>query len=169
MGILTRTRRSPRLTRMVFNLWPCIRGTGGRVTHISPDWSELTVRLPLSWRTRNYVGTVFGGSLYAAFDPFLMLMLMERLGRDYVVWDKAASIRFRRPGTRTLHATFRIDDDELAAIRAAVDEAGGAVDRTWTVDVVDDDGTTYATIEKVLYVATKAADRARRARREVTP
>ena len=97
----------------MFNLWPCFRGTGARVTHIADDWSELRVRLPLSRRTRNYVGTIFGGSMYAAVDPFQMLMLIQRLGPEYVVWDKAATIRFRQPGRSTLTATFRVADVEV--------------------------------------------------------
>lgn len=166
MSLRSRIRRSPRLARVTFNLWPCIRGTGGRVEYIAPDWSELRVRLPLSWRTRNYVGTIFGGSIYAAVDPFLMLMLIERLGQGFVVWDKAATVRFRRPGTRTLRATFRLSDDDVAEIRAAVDAAGGALDRAWTIDLVDPDGEVCASVEKVIYVATREADRARRAARQ---
>lgn len=162
MSLRVRMRRSTRLTRFVFNLWPCVRGSGGRVTHIAPDWSELRVRLPLSWRTRNYVNTIFGGSLYASVDPYFMLMLLERLGSDYVVWDKAASIRFRRPGRSTLTATFRIDDAEVADIRAAVADEGGSIDRTYTVDLVDKDGVVHASVDKVLYIATKEFDRARR-------
>ena len=96
------------LYRLVFNLWPCYRGTGGRVTFIAADWSEVRVRLPLSWRTRNYVGTIFGGSIYAAVDPFFMIMLMHRLGPDYEVWDKAATIRFRKPGRTTSTATLAL-------------------------------------------------------------
>jgi acyl-coenzyme A thioesterase PaaI-like protein len=168
MGLKDGMRRSPRITRLVFNLWPCIRGTGARVTHIAPDWSELRVRLPLTWRTRNYVGTIFGGSLYASVDPFLMLMLIERLGPGYVVWDKSASIRFRRPGRSTLTATFRLPDAEVAEIRAAVADAGGSLDRTWRVDLVDAEGVVHASVEKVIYIATTDADRARRARREAT-
>ena len=98
-----------------FNLFPAYRGTGGRLVYIADDWSEVRIRLRLTWRTRNYVGTLFGGSLYGAVDPLYMVMLMHRLGPEYVVWDKSASIRFRRPGRGTLYATFRIDDDELAA------------------------------------------------------
>lgn len=168
MALKDSMRRSPRITRMVFNLWPCIRGTGGRVTYIAPDWSELRVKLPLNWRTRNYVGTIFGGSLYAAVDPYLMLMLIERLGREYVVWDKAASTRFRKPGTTTLRATFSVSDDDVADIKAAVEEAGGTLDRTWQVDLVDVEGVVHASVEKVLYIATKDADRARRAKRAAT-
>ncbi|MCW2924679.1 MAG: hypothetical protein JWM98_2083 [Thermoleophilia bacterium] len=152
----------PRIARHVFNLWPCIRGTGGRVTRIAEDWSELRVRLPLSWRTRNYVGTTFGGSLYGVVDPFFMLMLIQRLGPEYVVWDKAASIRFLRPGRTTLHATFTVDDAEVDAIRAAVADGGGRVDRTYEVELVDVNGLAHARVEKVLYVATRSAHAARR-------
>lgn len=162
MRLRDRMRRSPRLTRVMFNLWPCIRGTGGRVAYIAPDWSEVRIRLPLNWRTRNYVGTIFGGSLYAAVDPFLMLMLLERLGPGHVVWDKAASVRFVRPGTRTLHATCRIDDAELAAVRTALEQGKGQLDRTYGIELVDDDGVVYARIEKVVYVATKEAHAVRR-------
>ena len=140
-----------RLLRWKFNLFPAYRGTGARVTYIADDFREVRVRLPLSWRTRNAVGTIFGGSLYGAVDPIYMIMLMSILGRDYVVWDKAATIRFRKPGQTTLTATFTIDDAELDAIRAAT--AGGQpIDRTYNVDLVDDEGTVHAEVDKVIYV-----------------
>jgi acyl-coenzyme A thioesterase PaaI-like protein len=88
--------------RWFFNWFPAYRGTGARITYIAGDWSEIRIRLPLSWRTRNYVGTIFGGSMYGAIDPMYMMMLIKTLGPDYVVWDKAATIRFRRPGREPL-------------------------------------------------------------------
>src|ERR1051325_731237 len=99
-----------RWLRLLFNVFPAYRGTGARVTSIADCLTEVRVRLPLSWRTRNYVGTIFGGSIYGAVDPMYMIMLIKLLGRDYVVWDKAAAIRFRKPGRSTLYTTFRIDD-----------------------------------------------------------
>jgi len=140
--------------RWKFNLFPAYRGTGGRVTYIADDYREVRVRIPLSLRTRNLVGTIYGGSMYGAVDPMYMIMLMRLLGREYVVWDKAASIRFRKPGRNTLHATFRIDDQELDAIRAAT-AAGEPVDRTYNVQLVDADGVVHASIEKVIYVRRK--------------
>ena len=74
-----------RRARWGFNLFPAWRGTGARVTYIASDWREVRVSLPLSWRTRNYVGTIFGGSLYGAADPLYMIMLIHTLGRDYTV------------------------------------------------------------------------------------
>lgn len=143
-----------RLFRWGFNLWPCYWGTGARVAFIADDWREVRVRLPLSWRTRNYVGTIFGGSLYAAVDPFFMIMLMKNLGPDYVVWDKAASVRFRRPGRTTLTATFRLDEAECTEIRNLLSHLP-KVDRTYTVDLMDREGTLHATVEKVVHVARR--------------
>ncbi|HET7437284.1 MAG TPA: DUF4442 domain-containing protein [Thermoanaerobaculia bacterium] len=146
--------RASRIMRWKFNLFPAYRGTGGRVTYISSDFREARVKLPLNWRTRNIVGTIFGGSLYAAVDPLYMLMLIQILGRDYVVWDKAATISFCRPGRTTLTATFRIEEAELDAIRAAT--AGGEpVDRTYIVELVDAEGTVHAVVEKVIYIRRK--------------
>src|SRR5512145_941822 len=101
-----------RVQRFGFNLFPAYRGTGGRVTYIAHDWREVRVEIPLSRRTRNYVGTIFGGSMYGAVDPIYMLMLIRCLGADYVVWDKAATIRFLRPGRSTLRANFELPVEE---------------------------------------------------------
>lgn len=146
-----RERLRARLTRWAFNLIPAYRGTGARLTYLAPDWSEVHVRLPLNWRTRNYVGTIFGGSLYGAVDPVYMMMLIKLLGPGYVVWDKAASIRFRKPGRSTLYARFRITPDEIAAIEAGA-AAHPPIDRVYHVDLVDAAGVVHASVEKTIYI-----------------
>lgn len=148
--------RHPRTFRHILNRYPCYRGTGGKVTHIAADWSEIRVRLRLGWRTRNYVGTIYGGSLYACVDPHFMFMLMHRLGPGYTVWDKAASIRFRRPGRATLSAVCRLPDAEVEEVRRLL-ETEPKVDRTYHVDLVDDAGVVHASVEKVVNVRRKGA------------
>jgi acyl-coenzyme A thioesterase PaaI-like protein len=137
--------------RKVFNVWPCYWGTGGRVTFISGDWREAVVRLKLNWRTRNYVGTIFGGSIYGAIDPIYMLLLINILGPGYIVWDKAASIRFKKPGRGTLEARFRVSEDEIAGIRE-IAAREKSVDRVYTVELKDRDGIVCASIEKTVYI-----------------
>jgi len=134
-----------------FYFFACYRGTGARLRYIAADWSEVRLDLPLSWRTRNYVGTIFGGSMYAAVDPIYMIMLIRRLGPEFVVWDKAAKIQFKKPGRETLRARFTVTDEELAAIRAELDLQRSA-DRTYLVELVDGSGTICATVEKIIYV-----------------
>ena len=144
-----------RWLRRAFNFFPAYRRTGGRITYIAADLREVWVKLPLTWRTRNYVGTLFGGSMYGAVDPIYMVMLIKLLGPDYVVWDRTATIRFRRPGHTTLHATFRIDTAETDAIRSALRDVR-SVDRVYRVDLVDNRGEVHAEVEKILYIARKA-------------
>jgi hypothetical protein len=148
-----RSRLRHFLFYLMLNLWPCIRGTGARITYLARDYTELHLRLPLNWRTRNRVGTIFGGSMYAAVDPFYMILLMETLGRDYVVWDKAAEIRFRKPGRTTLKAMFKLTPELLARTRARV-ELEGETTFDLGVELKDEAGVVHADITKTIYVAS---------------
>ena len=140
-----------RLMRWGFNLHPTYWSTGGRVTYIAADWSEVRIRLGLHWRTGNYVGTMFGGAMYSAVDPFYMIMLIKQLGPEYVVWDKAATIRFRQPGRSTLTARFLIDPAVVEAIRAELTRAP-KVDRVFAVELIDPEGSVCAVVEKTVNV-----------------
>ncbi|HLA95903.1 MAG TPA: DUF4442 domain-containing protein [Pyrinomonadaceae bacterium] len=140
--------------RWGFNLFPAYRGTGGRITYIAGNWHEVQVKLPLNWRTRNYVGTIFGGSIYASIDPIYMLMLIKILGPEYVVWDKAANVRFRKPGKSTLYIDFRLSDEEINEIKRLA-ETARSIDRIYDLELKDKDGVVHAQIEKTLYIAKK--------------
>jgi acyl-coenzyme A thioesterase PaaI-like protein len=145
-----------RRLRWLFNWIPAYRGTGARVTYVAADFREVRVRLPLSWRTRNYVGTIFGGSLYGAVDPVYMIMLIKILGPGYTVWDKAATIRFRRPGRSTLTARFVLEESEIRTIRELA-ENQPSIDRVYEVDLVDAKGVVHASVEKTVYIRKNAA------------
>jgi len=140
--------------RLFFHIHPAYHGTGGKVTYISADWSELILEIPLNWRTRNYVGTIFGGSLYGAVDPMYMIMLIQRLGPEYVVWDKAATIQFRKPGKCKLYASFKVSDEEVVFIRDELKSAQ-SVDRVYQLDITDFEGNIFAIVEKTIYIRKK--------------
>jgi acyl-coenzyme A thioesterase PaaI-like protein len=142
------------IIRWGFNWHPAYRGTGGRVDYVAPDITHIRVRLSLNRRTRNMVGSLFGGSLFAATDGPHPMMLMWALGPDYIVWDKAASIRYRKPGRGTLYGDFRIGPEEIARIRAQL-ETEPEMDCIYTVDLKDDEGVVHATVERTLYIARK--------------
>jgi acyl-coenzyme A thioesterase PaaI-like protein len=145
-----------RLLRWGFNLHPTYWSTGGRITYIAGDWTEVRIRLPLHWRTRNYVGTMFGGAMYSAVDPMYMIMLIKLLGPAYVVWDRAASIRFRRPGTSDLEARFVLDRAVLEEIRAEL-ERSPKLERLFSVELKSADGTVCAVVEKTLHISRREA------------
>jgi acyl-coenzyme A thioesterase PaaI-like protein len=136
------------------NLWPPFLGAGIRVKRIAPDMKAIDVEMKLRWWNANYVGTHFGGSLFAMTDAFYMLMLMANLGRDYIVWDKAASIRYRKPGSGTVRAEFRLTDAQLDEIREKANILP-KYEPTFIVEVKDEQGTVIAEVEKLLYVRKK--------------
>lgn len=149
-----RLARKARLLRWVLNLYPPYLGAGVRVRHIGADFRQVRVKMGLGWYNRNYVGTQFGGSLYSMTDPFFMLMLMENLGRDYIVWDKAASIDFIAPGKGPVYADFSLETQLLEEIRART--AGGDKHLPeLQVEVRDGAGTLVARVHKTLYVRLK--------------
>lgn len=153
--------------RFGLNLWPCIRGGGGRVIFISDDFKQLTVQLKLRLRTRNVVGTIYGGSMYASTDPMYMLMLMEILGPQYVVWDKGCTIRFKKPATGVIECKFIITPEMLEDIHKNVEQSG-EYSFTWKVDYRDRQNQIYCEFDKVLYVATKSFYKEKLKKRDLT-
>ena len=146
--------KSPAHLRRWINFWPPFLGAGIRVQHIAPDMKAIDVEMKMHWWNANYVGTHFGGSLFAMTDAFYMLMLMANLGRDYIVWDKAASIRYRKPGKGTMRAEFRLTDAQLNDIREKV-EMLPKYEPTFQVDIKDERGEIVAAVEKLLHVRKK--------------
>lgn len=143
-----------RMVRLGFNLHPAFRGTGGRVVHVARDLRHMRICLPLSWKTKNIVGSLYGGSLFAITDGAHPMMLMAALGDGYIVWDKAASIRYRKPGRSTLYADFLLPGEEIAAIQAALREVP-ELERTFQVELKDKQGEVHAVVERTVYIAEK--------------
>jgi hypothetical protein len=140
--------------KLLFNLWPPLLGAGIRITRVQPDWKEVEVEMKLRRWNKNYVGTHYGGSLYSMTDPFYMVMFIEILGRDYIVWDKSAMIRFRKPGRGTVHAHFRVTEEQVAEIREALN-IEEKIDREFSVEVKSGDGEIVAEVKKLLQFRKK--------------
>lgn len=135
----------------LLNVYPPYLGAGVRVRSVSPDYRRFEVEMKLRFWNRNYVGSHFGGSLYSMCDPFFMLILIESLGRGYEVWDKSATIRYRRPGRSTVRAVFELGEEQIQAIRREADERGRCEPRV-CAQVVDLEGQVVAEVDKVLCV-----------------
>ena len=140
--------------RLRLNLYAPFLGAGIRVKRLAPGWKEVDVEMKLRWWNANYVGTHYGGSLYSMTDPVFMVMLIENLGQDYIVWDKSATIRFKRPGRGTVTASFRLSDQQIDEIKQALN-AEKKIERVFPVEVKDESGTVIAEVEKLLHIRRK--------------
>jgi hypothetical protein len=139
----------------MLNLYPPYIGAGVKVTHVSDDWRELHVSMKLRWYNRNAVGTHFGGSLYSMVDPHLMLLLMQLLGKDYLVWDYAAKIEFIKASKGKVTAIIKISDDDLAEIKKNT-ESGEKYFANFVIETKNEEGQLIARIKKKIYIRQKS-------------
>lgn len=142
------------LLLLIWNLWPPFIGAGIRIKRASADFLEIDVQMKLHWWNRNYVGSHYGGSLYSMTDPFYMVMLIEAMGRDYIVWDKAANIRFKKPGKGTVRCEFRLSAQQITEFKNTL-LTSEKIEPVLTATVLDEQNQIIAEVEKTLYIRRK--------------
>jgi len=138
----------------LINFYGPFLGAGVKLEKMSEDYRYAKVSMPLTFYNKNYMGTQFGGSLYSMTDPWYMLMLIKNLGKDYIVWDKAASIQFKKPGKGKVFAEFTLSESDIDEIKNTV-ESTVKMDKTFKVEVKDQTGKLIAEVDKVLYIRKK--------------
>lgn len=138
-----------------FNLSPMYRRSTARVAEISDNLHYVKVAIPINYKNKNYVGSVFGGSLFSATDPIFMIQLVNILGEKYVVWDKDAYIRFRRPVRENVFAEFIFSEEEIASIKQNV-ATNGEIDIEKPLNIVNSKGDIFCELKKTIYIADKA-------------
>lgn len=139
-----------------FNISPMYRRSTGKIISVSEDLLRAQVRIPISMKNRNYVGSIFGGSLFSATDPVFMIQLINILGNDYVVWDKEATIKFKRPATQDAYVDFIFTEEEIEEIKERV-VAEKEINLIKEIKITNkDESTVFAEVSKVIYIADKA-------------
>ena len=145
---------NPKVLKLLINLYPPYWGTGITVRSISPDYRDICVQMKMRWYNRNYVKTHFGGSLYSMTDPFFMLMLIHILGKEFVVWDKAAHIDFIKAERGTVTARFLIKEEQIEEIIRNT-SGGDKYLPEFSVDIENRAGDKIARVVKTLYIRKK--------------
>jgi len=153
-AFLLRFMSQSTLFKWGFNISPMYRHTKAKIISVSKDLQEVRIKIPLAFGNRNFVGSIFGGSLFAATDPIFMIQLMWILGKDYVVWDKAATIKYRKPAFENAYCNFMLSDELLVFIKKEV-SLKGELDLEFQTNICSRDGVVFCELDKTLYIATK--------------
>ena len=156
------------LFKYAFNWSPMYRRTTGKVTFVSKDLFRMNIELPISYKNRNFVGSIFGGSLLSSVDPMPMVQLINILGDDYVVWDKSAEIKFKRPGKEKLYAEFRYSQEEINRIKEQVAQQNVIEITKITQLSTKDKEAVVCEVSKTIYVAKKAFYKEKLAKRKAS-
>lgn len=154
-NILKRFFKASTIYKYGFNWSPMYRRSTGRLVEVSDDLHYVKIQIKLSWKNRNYAGSLFGGSMLAATDPIYMIQLIQILGDDYVVWDKAVTANYKRPGKGVLSGDFVFSAEEITAIKKKVAE-NNEMDLIKTMELINAKDEVVAEFSKTIYVAQKA-------------
>lgn len=139
----------------LINYWPPFFGAGIKVLSIKDDFSEIKVCLKARFYNRNYLGTAYGGSIYSMVDPFYVLMLLQLLGKGYIVWDQAAHIKFLKPGKTDLFTTFKITPEEVVRIKNELGHTNKIMP-VYQVEIKNKEGELIALVDKTIYIRKKS-------------
>ncbi|MFY0632012.1 MAG: DUF4442 domain-containing protein [Flavobacteriaceae bacterium] len=137
-----------------FNISPMYRRSTGRIINVTKDLLKAEVKIRLSYKNRNYVGTIYGGSLFSATDPIYMIQLINILGKEYVVWDKSAEIKFKRPAKKTAYATFEFTEEEIEGIKKQIADQK-EIELIKNLNIISEEGDVYCELSKTIYIADK--------------
>ncbi len=138
-----------------FNISPMYRRSTGKINYVSEDLLKAQVKIPITYKNKNYVGSIFGGSLFSATDPVFMIQLMNILGNDYVVWDKEASIKFKRPVKQDAYVDFIFSENEIKQIKEQVKNEQ-EIDLIKEIKITNkDESVVFAEVSKTIYIADK--------------
>ncbi|WP_054852227.1 DUF4442 domain-containing protein [Olleya sp. ITB9] len=151
---LTRFVKPSTIYKYGFNWSPMYKRTTAKITEVSDDLHYVKIRLKLNWKNRNYAGSIFGGSMLSATDPIYMIQLIQILGKDYVVWDKAVTAKYKRPGKSTIYGEFIFTEEEIEALKTKL-KTKQQVDIIKTMNLVNDKKEVIAEFTKTLYIAKK--------------
>jgi len=113
------------------------------------------VKIIKSIFNRNYNGSIFGGSIYAATDPFYAILfdqLLQRKGYKTRVWLKSASIQYLKPGRGDLYFTIQITDEMIADAVAALNDGPGKFIKAYPIEITNLSGEVCATVINEVYI-----------------
>jgi len=137
-----------------FNWSPMYKRTTAKLLEVSDDLHYIKIRLKLNWKNRNYAGSIFGGSMLAATDPIYMIQLIQILGNQYVVWDKAVTAKYKRPAKGTITGEFIFSSEEIRALKQKLKQQP-ELDIIKNMVLVNGKNETVAEFSKTLYIAEK--------------
>lgn len=142
------------LFKILFNYSPMYRRSNARLISVSDDIHHVKIKIALNYKNKNYMGTMFGGSMLSATDPIFMIQLIQILGDDYVVWDNATTIRFKKPANQLSYAHFTFSIEEIEQIKKDVAQVN-EIDLVKTVPIESNTKEVFAVVEKTIYISTK--------------
>ena len=109
----------------MLNIFPPLLFNRIILKEIADDFSEMKVVLKKALFNINLQRTIFGGSIFSAFDPYFPTMYYYIFfKRKLIIWVKSAEIQYRKPAKSNLNIHFKISKNEIQIAKKNLNEKG---------------------------------------------
>lgn len=152
---------SERSAKWILRFYPPLLFQRVWVKKIGEDFKTAEVAIYKSLLNRNYNGTIFGGTLYSAIDPFYPFMyyqILRRRNKRLIMWLKSAGIQYIKPGDTSLTARFSISDKDIQEAEEQLSIFGKLV-KTHQVEIFNKRDELCATAQAEVYIRELNAER----------
>lgn len=140
----------------LIQFWGPYLFSGIKVVYISKDLHEIKVRLKTSFWNSNYFGTHYGGSLFSMCDPFYVFIVLDKMSKEHIAWDKSSEIDFVKAVKEPVFASFKIESELIEKFKSDCLE-NFKIEPVFETDVVTASGEVVARIKKKIYIRRKDA------------
>ncbi|WP_257668056.1 DUF4442 domain-containing protein [Parapedobacter tibetensis] len=147
-------RLSENALKWVMRLYPPFFFQRIWVRHFHKGFMGVEVKINRSLLNRNYNASIFGGTIFAAADPFYALIfdqIFQRKGFSTVVWLKSASIQYIKPARSALYFNIVIHSKDIQEVETALTNKGKFM-KTYPITIADKNGETCAIMKNEVYI-----------------
>jgi len=113
--------------KFVLNIFPPLLFNRIVLKEISDDFMQMRVVIKRALFNINFHKTIFGGSIFSAFDPYFPTMyyhVFAKKNRKLIIWLKSAEIQYLRPADTSLKLHFIITKEDILLAEKALDKKG---------------------------------------------
>jgi hypothetical protein len=145
---------SERLLKWTMRFYPPLFFQRIWVVHFEKGFTGVRVKINKSVLNRNYNGSIFGGTIFTAADPFYPLLfhqMFTKKGYRIVAWSKSAEIQFLKAGLTDLYFDIKIDNSEIAEAEYILN-TGGKYVKSHPIDIYNKNGEICVSLRNEVYL-----------------
>ncbi|MDR3694988.1 DUF4442 domain-containing protein [Mucilaginibacter sp.] len=114
----------------------------------------VEVKIGRSILNKNYHKSIFGGTIYAAADPFYPLLfnnIMSLKGYNVRAWTRSSAIRYHKPAHSNLHFKITISDSEIVVCEDEL-KLNGRFRKSYLTEIFDKNDKLCASVINEIYM-----------------
>jgi acyl-coenzyme A thioesterase PaaI-like protein len=124
------------------------------VIRFGKDFRGVKVKINKSLINNNYNNSIFGGTIFAAADPFYPLLfhqLLTHKGYKVRVWLKSASINYVKPGRTDLFFNINIPESDIDEIEQVLNTSGKHI-KAYPIEMFNKEGELCVSVQSEIYI-----------------